>query len=415
VGGDEEGNKLIEKLDNICAETYGILQLPHRPTTTKVRMMGSVQSAGRGTQQLLRVDHEDSRDMDNDDENVLIRLFKAESIVRNIDIILISDMGKGVCTDRVLREVIDFGKKHNIPVIVDPRLSAGYRRYYGATAITPNRFEAKLATGIEVDNVERMKHAGSILLDMCNLKHVIITVDKDGMFLYNSDGSHKLISTVPKDVYDVSGAGDMVLSIFGLVIGAGRGFEIASKIANIAAGIEVSSIGSVPVSRQQIIQEASRSSLKVKTREELDFHLNKHRNVGDKIVFTNGCFDILHVGHVKYLKFAKAQGQVLVVGVNTNKSVKENKGDKRPFVSEQQRAEVISALECVDYVVMFDDPTPLDIIKEISPDVLVKGEDWAGDVVGSEYVESYNGLVILAPIEIYTSTTDIVNTILEKG
>jgi D-beta-D-heptose 7-phosphate kinase/D-beta-D-heptose 1-phosphate adenosyltransferase len=225
---------------------------------------------------------------------------------------------------------------------------------------------------------------------------------------------------VPKDVYDVSGAGDMVLSVFGFVVGSNNSFENAAMIANIAAGVEVGKIGAVPISKSEILSELMGGTnplyTKIKVLDELEEKLNKHRENNERIVFTNGCFDILHIGHIEYLKFSRQQGDVLVIGLNTDRSVREQKGDKRPFVSEDERARLISALEDVSYVILFDELTPEKLIRRIKPDVLVKGEDWKEKgVVGREFVESYGGKVVLAPFVNNVSTTDIVTRILERN
>ena len=203
---------------------------------------------------------------------------------------------------------------------------------------------------------------------------------------------------MPKDVYDVSGAGDMVLSVFGFVVGSKNSFEDAAMIANVAAGVEVGKIGAVPISKSEILSELMGGQIlfiqKLRFWTSLKKYSIEHRKENKKIVFTNGCFDILHVGHIEYLKFSRKQGDVLVIGLNTDRSVREQKGDKRPFVSEDERARLISALEDVDYVILFDDLTPEKLIRRVKPDVLVKGEDWKEKgVVGREFVESYGGKV----------------------
>jgi D-beta-D-heptose 7-phosphate kinase/D-beta-D-heptose 1-phosphate adenosyltransferase len=381
-------------------------------------MMGHLQSAGKGIQQLLRIDYEKTDDIEEEKQEEIIN--KIEGKIQQVDIVLVSDMNKGLLSRRILDAVIKSGKDHNVPVIVDPRLTDDYSIYKGATAITPNRFETKLSTGIKITDVNSMKSAGKKLLEDFLFEHIIITADKDGMFLYNSDGDCKLIPTVPKDVYDVSGAGDMVLSVFGFVVGSKNSFEDAAMIANVAAGVEVGKIGAVPISKSEILSELMGGSnplySKIKVLDELEEILNRHRKENKKIVFTNGCFDILHVGHIEYLKFSRRQGDVLVIGLNTDRSVREQKGDKRPFVSEDERARLISALEDVGYVILFDELTPEKLIRRIKPDVLVKGEDWKEKgVVGREFVESYGGKVILAPFIKDVSTTDIVSRILERS
>ena len=418
TGKDNEGKRLLENLNDIGVETDGIIQVSDRPTTVKVRMMGHLQSAGRGIQQLLRIDYEKVDDLEDEIQDEIIN--KIENKVQHVDIILISDMNKGVLSTRILETVIRLGKDNKVPVIVDPRLSNDYTVYKGATAITPNRFETKLATGIQITDIDSMKSAGRKLLEESLFEYVIITADKDGMFLYRKDGSSDLIPTVPKDVYDVSGAGDMVLSVFGFVVGSKNSFENAAMIANIAAGVEVGKIGAVPISKSEILSELMGGSnplyTKIKVLDELEEILNKHRGSNERIVFTNGCFDILHIGHIEYLKFSRQQGDVLVIGLNTDRSVREQKGEQRPFVSEDERARLISALEDVSYVILFDELTPDKLIRRIKPDVLIKGEDWKEKgVVGREFVESYGGKVILAPFVKDASTTDIVTRILERN
>ncbi len=418
IGNDNEGRLLLDNLNDLGVDTEGIVQDSDRPTTVKVRMMGHLQSAGKGIQQLLRIDYEKTEDIEEEKQEVIIN--KIEDKIQQVDIVLISDMNKGLLSRRILDAVIKSGKDHNVPVIVDPGLTKDYGIYRGATAITPNRFETKLSTGIKITDVNSMKSAGRKLLEENLFEYIIITADKDGMFLYSRDGKCKLISTVPKDVYDVSGAGDMVLSVFGFVVGSKNSFEDAAMIANVAAGVEVGKVGAVPISKSEILSELMGGSnplyTKIKVLDELEEILNRHRKENKKIVFTNGCFDILHVGHIEYLKFSRRQGDVLVIGLNTDRSVREQKGDKRPFVSEDERARLISALEDVDYVILFDDLTPEKLIRRVKPDVLVKGEDWKEKgVVGREFVESYGGKVILAPLVKDVSTTDIVSRILERS
>ena len=418
IGNDNEGRLLLDNLNDLGVDTEGIVQDSDRPTTVKVRMMGHLQSAGKGIQQLLRIDYEKTDDIEEEKQEVIIN--KIEDKIQQVDIVLISDMNKGLLSRRILDAVIKSGKDHNVPVIVDPGLTKDYGIYRGATAITPNRFETKLSTGIKITDVNSMKSAGKKLLEENLFEHIIITADKDGMFLYSRDGKCKLISTVPKDVYDVSGAGDMVLSVFGFVVGSKNSFEDAAMIANVAAGVEVGKVGAVPISKSEILSELMGGSnplyTKIKVLDELEEILNRHRKENKKIVFTNGCFDILHVGHIEYLKFSRRQGDVLVIGLNTDRSVREQKGDKRPFVSEDERARLISALEDVGYVILFDELTPDKLIRRVKPDVLVKGEDWKEKgVVGREFVESYGGKVILAPLVKDVSTTDIVSRILERS
>ncbi|MFQ5965355.1 MAG: D-glycero-beta-D-manno-heptose 1-phosphate adenylyltransferase [Candidatus Scalinduaceae bacterium] len=418
VGNDAEGKRLLKRLNDLSLETDGIIEDGTRHTTVKVRMMGHLQSAGRGVQQLLRIDYEKTDDMQGKIQEEIISKIKRN--VQYNDIILLSDMSKGAISKQIMETTINIGKEQNISVIVDPRYGDDYSIYKGATAITPNRYEAELSTGIKITGIESMKAAGKKLLESLSLEYVIITVDKDGIFLFNKNNEYKLISTTPKDVYDVSGAGDMILSVLGFVLAGGYSYEDAASIANIAAGIEVEKIGAVPVSKSEILSElmggVNPLYSKIKVLDELERILDKHRRNSEKIVFTNGCFDILHIGHVEYLKFSRNRGDVLVVGLNTDKSIREQKGHNRPFVAEDERSRLVSALEDVSYVVLFDELTPEKLIRKIKPDVLVKGEDWREKgVVGHEFVESYGGKVLLAPLLKGVSTTDIVSKIMERN
>ncbi|MDR4506367.1 MAG: D-glycero-beta-D-manno-heptose 1-phosphate adenylyltransferase [Candidatus Scalindua sp.] len=418
VGDDIEGKQLIKNLTDLETDTGGMVEDDTRRTTVKVRMMGHLQSAGRAIQQLLRIDYENTHVIKKTIEETLIRKIRLKA--HDYDVILISDMNKGVMSKGIIETVISLGKEKKIPVIVDPRLGEDYSIYKGATAITPNRFETELSTGIKITDSSSLKAAGKKLVETLLLEYAVITVDKDGMFLYSKEGKYTLVPTIPKDVHDVSGAGDMVLSVLGFIVGAGNTFEDAAMIANVAAGIEVGKIGALPISKSEILSAlmggVNPLYSKIKVLDELEETLRQYREKGKKIVFTNGCFDILHVGHVEYLKFSRCQGDILIVGLNTDRSVREQKGPKRPFVPEEERARLVSALEDVSYVVFFDELTPGKLIQRIKPDILVKGEDWREKgVVGQEFVESYGGKVLLAPLVEGVSTTNVVSKILERN
>lgn len=417
VGDDVQGHILLDIFKNMGVDTTGILTDKSRPTTQKIRMMGHLQTAGKGVQQLLRVDYEKIHAVSLEIETLLNKYL--ERTLPLCDIILVSDMNKGLISRSFSKAIVNLCKKYNKTAIADPKLMNDYTCYEGFTAITPNRNETEIATGIKIAEQDSLNLAGEKLVSSLSLEYCIITIDKDGMFLYHKDGSGTVIPTVPRTVFDVTGAGDMVLSIFGMVVGSGYSFEEAAHLANIAAGIEVGKIGATPVSKGEILHELisgkSQLSGKIKDVDVLVGILNEHRKKNDKIVFTNGCFDILHVGHVEYLKYARKQGDLLVVGLNTDRSVMSQKGPTRPFVSETERAKMLAALEDVTYVVLFDDLTPLNLISAVKPDVLVKGEDWKdAGVVGKEIVESYGGKIVFAPFVDGVSTTNIVSRILKR-
>lgn len=417
VGNDLNGTNLIEEIEKLGIDVSGIYRDETRLTTVKTRMMGHLQNAGKGVQQLLRVDYENTHLISGETENNVLNYI--QKVAADCHIIIISDMNKGLITENVIKTIRNVMKEHSIPGIIDPKLGGDYSFYKGFTAITPNRYETELATGIKITDLDSMKSAAKILSDTLEIGHVLITVDKDGMFLFNNDDDFKILPTSPREINDVSGAGDVVISVIGFLTGAGNSFEDAAVIANVAAGIEVGKIGAVPVSRADILKELTRLhdplSNKIKTIDELVDLLADHRKNNNCIVFTNGCFDLLHVGHIEYLKFARAQGNIFVVGLNSDKSVTILKGESRPLVKENHRAKLLAALEDVDYVILFDETTPENLINLIKPDVLVKGEDWRdAGVVGREFVESYGGKVILAPLVEGISTSHIVSRIVEN-
>lgn len=417
VGDDREGSCLIKEIKKLKTDVSGIFKDNERITTVKTRLMGQLQSAGKGIQQLLRVDYENTNQISVEIEDKIIGYLG--KIIPECDVFIISDMDKGLLTKRIFKTIKDLSNITSLPVIVDPKLGGDYSLYKGFTAMTPNRYETELATNIKITDLESLKAAGKKLIDSLDMECILITIDKDGMFIYNKNGDCNLISTAPKEVFDVSGAGDVVISVTGYLTGWGIGFEDCAKIANIAAGIEVGKLGAVPVSKSEILREMMRRndplSIKIKNIDELVEELDNHRKNGKQIVFTNGCFDLLHVGHIEYLKFSRLQGDVLVVGVNSDKSVSLLKGPARPLVSENDRVKLLSALEDVGYVVLFNETTPEKLIKTVKPNVLVKGEDWRdAGVVGREFVESYGGKVVLAPFVKGVSTSNIVSRIVEK-
>lgn len=416
VGRDAEGQKLSQMIDKLGVDTGGIFTDAERPTTVKTRMMGHLHTAGRSVQQLLRVDYEKTHPIPKEIEDHILGYIRAN--LQRCDAVALSDMNKGLLTKGLLQAISHLGKEAKKPIIVDPRVDNDCSIYKGVTAITPNRHETEIMTGVDVSRPENLERAGIKLVDGLGLQCAIITLDKDGIFIYQRGGAHLTLPITPREVYDVTGAGDMVLSMVTFVVAGGGSFVDAARLANIAAGIEVEKIGVVPVSKEEIMRELAGhcpSFEKIKTAEELKKILDNHRSRKERIVFTNGCFDILHRGHIEYLGFARNQGELLVVGLNTDRSVNSMKGPGRPVVPEADRARVLAALEDVDYVVLFDEPTPEELIRKIRPDVLVKGEDWKEKgVVGREFVESYGGRVVLAPLVRGISTTGIISRIVER-
>ena len=417
VGADAEGRGLRKSLKDLNVDTSGIVVVRDRPTTVKMRLMGHVETATRSVQQLLRVDYERRHAVAGAAEKRLCSFIKRSA--KEADAILISDMAKGVCTPNVVRAAIQAGKEAGVEVIVDPRRDGQYADYAGATAVTPNRLETQHATGITLDSLQNVRQAGGQLLAELGVEYVVITLDRDGAYLYPREGEPQHIATQPRDVYDVTGAGDMVLSVLGLVTACDRPFQEALVLANVAAGIEVRKIGCVPVTREEIAEALLERTYvppnKIRTLEQLLPEINERRRRGETCAFTNGCFDMLHLGHINTIKFARSRGDFLVVGINSDWSIREQKGPNRPILGEHERAGILASLQEVDYIVVFNHVSVLPLIEKIKPDVLVKGGDVGpAGVVGQDFVESYGGQVALAPIIEGMSTTNIVTRVLDK-
>ncbi len=379
IGDDENGEELCSMLETIGVKSEGLVKQPNRKTSKKSRIIAS-------NQQILRYDKESKEPIDPTSETEL--LFLVESIVSESDILILSDYGKGVITDRVASGVIAAARAAGKKVLVDPK-GKDYSKYRGAYLLTPNKKEASEATGIVIKDDASLKKALLNLKERCDLECSMITLSEDGIAIY--DDSMRRFPTVAKEVYDVTGAGDTVIASLSYALSSGLSIDEAAPFANHAAAVVVGKIGSATVSLEEIESyesslHQSTSDMHIKTKEEIYALSDRLKKEGKKIVFTNGCFDILHVGHVKYLQEAKSYGDVLIVGLNSDSSVRELKGPTRPVNPETDRAYILAALEAVDYVVIFCEETPYDLIRNIAPDILVKGGDYEGKkVVGSEF------------------------------
>lgn len=401
VGDDGRGRQLCEMFGDLGVEAQGCVRDGSRPTTEKTRMVS-------GVQQMLRVDWEVSSALSDEVEKELLERIPAR--VAAAQAVVLSDYGKGVLTDAVLRAAIDAGRAAGVPVLVDPK-GKDYARYRGATLVTPNRKEAEEALGskfVEPGDVERGAQA---LLDQAELDAVVITLGAEGMHHLSRSGDAGRVPTFARAVFDVTGAGDTVISNLALALGGGTSLEDAVHLANHAAGITVGRRGAAAISREEVLaalQPSGERRGKVITPMEIDVLLADWRSEGKRVAFTNGCFDVIHVGHIDYLRFARSKGDVLLVGVNDDDSVRRLKGPTRPVNPIGDRAAVLAALEMVDAVVAFGEDTPAEIIERVTPDALIKGEDWADKgVVGREWVESHGGQVFLAPLVPGRSTTSI--------
>ncbi len=410
VGRDSDGEELQASLINAGVDCSTLLIDESRPTTVKMRFIGKAQS--RHPHQILRVDRELRHALPTAIEDEF--LAQVLSQIERHQAVLISDYSKGVCTPRVLRTVIDAAKAAGIPVLVDPGPKANFADYRGATAVTPNRLETKLATGLEVRTTEDAFVAGQQLVETLQLEHAFVTLDKDGIALALNDGSAEQFVTRKREVYDITGAGDMVLAMIGVGMADRLSPQDLCRLANVAGGLEVERIGVVAITRQEILGDLLGGSRKVHEKisdlNELARLVDARKQLGQKVVFTNGCYDLLHAGHVQYLQEAATLGDCLIVALNSDESTRRLKGPTRPVIAEQQRSMMLAALECVDHAVVFDEDTPLALLARLRPNVLVKGGT-TPVVVGRELVESYGGEVRILSEVPNVSTTRIVSQI----
>lgn len=415
VGDDANGRGLQRLIEEHSIEIEGVFVESCRITTTKERIMG--RAPNRHPYQVLRVDYESRDQVASETERKLIEFVRAR--LPACDALLISDYGKGVCTPTVLERAIAAAREQQLPVIVDPARAADYTRYRGASILTPNRTEASAATGIRIQTVDDAMEAGSILRNQCGCGAVMVTLDRDGIVLVTDDNEPAHFGTKERAIYDITGAGDVVLTITGLCQAAGVSLTDTVQLANLAAGLEVQRLGVAPVTRSELAIESmaafGQSSGKVVDFETAKDAVRHLKRQGQRIVFTNGCFDLLHVGHVTYLREAASLGDVLIVAVNSDRSVRKLKGADRPLIAQRDRAAMLAALECVDLVLVFDDDTPHRLLHEFHPDVLVKGGTYTRDeVVGHEVVSAYGGQVAVTSAVDGVSTTGLVSNIRSK-
>lgn len=413
-GTDQTGQDIRKMLAGYGVDVSGIIDTPDRPGIAKVRMVGLAQH--RHPQHLIRLDFEDPSPIDGALADKV--LSAVDAALDGASALCIEDYNKGLLPDEVCRKVIAKARAAGVPVFIDPYELSDYSKYAGATAITPNRREAERATKLSCATEPCFAPLAEKLLKQLDLEAAILTLDKDGAYLATRDGERRWLKTRERKVYDVAGAGDMLLSMLAMARVAGGDWVESVALANVASGLEVEKYGSVPITPNEIklelLSESHERVGKERSLEHLLQELARHRAAGRRIVFTNGCFDLIHLGHVKYFQFARAQGDLLIVGVNTDSSIRNLKGPQRPIVNEHDRIEVLEELESIDYLVRFEDATPLRLIEAIRPDVLVKGADYKKeDVVGWDVVEQTGGRVALAPLIDGRSTSNVIRRILE--
>jgi D-beta-D-heptose 7-phosphate kinase/D-beta-D-heptose 1-phosphate adenosyltransferase len=411
VGMDDGAEICRSRAEAAGIDLRGVVVERDRPTSVKTRLISRTQ---QHSQQVLRVDRESTEPIGPDSIRRISRF--AEREIPRCDVVILSDYAKGSLPTRLVRQLIRLARRARRPVLVDPK-GTDYSRYRGASAVTPNRKESQEATGIEMTGPKKLEKIGRSLLTDLSLEVAIVTLDREGIALFPADGKTRRFTSKPVEVSDGTGAGDAVIAALGWGLAIGASWEDAAAIATVAGGLEVQHLGVVPIPREELLGalqvEQIATAGKVMSPLDIDEALAARRARGERVVFTNGCFDLMHAGHVRYLKFARAQGDCLVVGLNSDRSVrKQDKGGDRPLVGQGDRAETLAALESVDFVAFFDEPTPLRLIQRLKPDVIVKGEDWREKgVVGQAFVENRGGKVVFAPLLKGRSTTRLVGKI----
>ena len=381
VGDCETSSELKELLNDIEVNTKYLFTQKNRITSKKSRIIAA-------QQQVVRYDRESTDEISVKSQELILGSFM--QIVANYEAVLLSDYGKGVLTNKLTQSLINIANEHNKKVLIDPK-GPDYSKYKGAYLLTPNIKEASEATNINIRDDKSLSQAIVRLKSECNLDISMITLSEKGVAIY--DDELRIHPTVSREVFDVTGAGDTVLASLGFALACELDIDKAVKFSNLAAGVVVGKIGSATTTLNEIIEyesslKKSSSDGHIKTISEITTLSEELSMRGKKIVFTNGCFDLLHAGHVRYLEAAKSFGDVLIVGLNSDRSVKALKGSDRPINMQMDRAYILAALEVVDYVVIFDEDTPYNLIKAIKPKTLVKGADYEGkEVVGQDIAE----------------------------
>jgi D-beta-D-heptose 7-phosphate kinase / D-beta-D-heptose 1-phosphate adenosyltransferase len=377
IGECKVSRELIDLLNNIKIDTQYLIIQKDRVTSKKSRVIAS-------HQQVIRYDRECTDEINNNSQSQLLELFKSN--VNNYDLILLSDYGKGLFTSNLTQSLIKIANQNEKKVLVDPK-GSDYSKYSGAYLLTPNKKEAGEATHSIIENHDNLTNAIKSLKEQCKLQVSLITLSEQGVAIY--DNELRIHPTVALEVFDVTGAGDTILASLGFALSCNNNVDDAVKFANLASGVVVGKIGSATATIDEIIEYESRLNKSnsighIKTWDEISVIINVLKSKNKKIIFTNGCFDILHIGHIKFLEKAKSFGDVLIVGLNSDLSVKQIKGENRPINNQNDRAHILASLEVVDYLVIFNEDTPYNLIKLIQPDILVKGADYKGKEIAGE-------------------------------
>lgn len=402
LGADEDGRQLLEMLENSGIDSKAIVSVSDRPTICKTRILG-------GRQQMLRLDMEKPGEIELELRNKFLSV--AEAQVPGSSAIILSDYGKGLLSESVCQALIGRARDFGIPVLVDPK-GPRYEKYSGCNVISPNRLELGAAVSTDCQNLELLLQNGERLRSDLGVDAFAVTLSEMGIALLDPQGLHRF-PALARDVFDVSGAGDTVIATIAAGVVAGLHLHDAIRLANLAAGTVIAKLGTVPVSSAELqaalvtVGETGRAD-KLCSPETLLKRVAQWRIAGQRIAFTNGCFDLLHMGHLELLRHAKQEGDCLVVALNTDRSVRALRGAGRPIISEDARINLVGALPFVDAVVLFDEETPVNLIRAIRPNVLVKGADYSEEeVVGAHEMKAWGGRVALIPLLEGFSTTAI--------
>jgi D-beta-D-heptose 7-phosphate kinase/D-beta-D-heptose 1-phosphate adenosyltransferase len=405
-GEDAAGQQLRELCTSAGIDTRAVLELPGRNTTRKLRVMSH-------SQQLLRLDWEDISPCAAEVGSRLLAQLRAGTAP---DAIILSDYAKGVLTPETMAAVLR--ERGSIPLVVDPK-HRDFARYRGATTVTPNLHELEAAAGrsLDVEDTAGISAAARALIASAGLESMVVTLGSRGMLVVPADGVEVAVPANRHEVYDVTGAGDTAIAVLALALAAHAPLAQAAQLANAAAGVSVSQVGAVAVSAASIRDAlAARPDGKQLSRHELAARAATWRTDGKRIVFSNGCFDLLHAGHLALLSHAAQLGDVLVLAINSDASVRRLKGPERPLVPQAERAALLAALTFVDAVTIFEEDTPLAVLEAVKPHVLVKGGDYqASEVVGRELVEAAGGRVVIVPLTPDKSTSSLVARIRGTG
>ena len=410
VGDDNPGRLLSQEMIRLGVAVDGLFTDPGRRTSRKTRVIGA-------SQQVVRIDRETRTPGPPAFEAAAREFLHAR--LPGVHALVLSDYAKGVLTPGLLQDLIAQGRAHGYPVVVDPK-GADYSLYAGATVITPNRKEAELAVGCSLARREDLVRAGGRLRESLALDYLLITLGAEGMLLFTGGAPALTLPTRAREVFDVSGAGDTVAALMALGLARWGDPVLAAALANAGAGVVVGKVGTAPIYRAELARELGRGGArleeKIRPLAELRLLVPQLQAQGKRVVFTNGCFDLLHAGHIKFLEEARRLGDALVVAVDSDESVRQVKGEGRPIIGADQRLRILAALAAVDYVTVFTSDQLPELLAALRPDLLTKGSNYpAEQVAGAEVVQSHGGQVVLLPVTEPVSASDLIQRIKNGG